>query len=137
MKNNVTETTFAATDTFTKIAGVTTTTEATNSKFTATDNRLTCTAGIERQYLTQVSATVVTSTDTVCSLGIFDSSNGNAILDASTLEFECINGVPITISITDVHKHELNDFVEVHISNLNNTDPVTVTSLNVLVTQLG
>ncbi len=57
MKNNVTETTFAATDTFTKIAGVTTTTEATNSKFTATDNRLTCTAGIERQYLTQVSAT--------------------------------------------------------------------------------
>ena len=137
MKNNVTETTFTTTDTFTKIVGVTTTTGATNSKFVATDNRLTCTAGIERQYLTQVSATVVTSTDTVCSLGIFDSSNGNAILDASTLEFECVNGVPITISITDVHKHELGEYVEVHISNLNNTDPVTVTSLNVLVTQLG
>lgn len=137
MKNNDTQTSFASTDTYTKIAGVTTTTGATNSKFVATDNRLTCTAGIERRYLTQVSATVVTSTDTVCSLGIYDSSNGNAILDASTLEFECLNGVPITISITDVHKHELNDFVEVHIANLNNTDPVTVTSLNVLVTQLG
>ena len=137
MKNNVTETTFITTDTYTKIAGVTTTTGATNSKFVATDNRLTCTAGIERQYLTQVSATIVTSTDTICSLGIYDSSNGNAILDASTLEFECVNGVPITISITDVHKHSLDEYVEVHISNLNNTDPVTVTSLNVLVTQLG
>jgi hypothetical protein len=137
MKNNVTETTFITTDTYTKIAGVTTTSGATNSKFVATDNRLTCAADIERQYLTQVSATVVTSTDTICSLGIYDSSNGNEILDASTLEFECVNGVPITISITDVHKHSLNEYVEVHIANLNNTDPVTVTQLNVLVTQLG
>jgi len=137
MKDNVTETTFAATDTYTKIAGVTTTADATNSKFTHSDNRLTCSAGIERQYLTQVSATVVTSTDTVCSIGIYDSSNGNAILDASTIEFECVNGVPIIVHITDVHKHILNDYIEVHISNLNNTDPVTVTQLNVLVTQLG
>jgi hypothetical protein len=137
MKNNNTQTSFASTDTYTKIAGVTTTAGATNSKFIHTNNRLTCIAGIEREYLTQVSATVVTSTDTICSLGIYDSSNGNEILEASTLEFECVNGVPITISITDVHKHELNEYVEVYISNLNNTDPVTVTQLNVLVTQLG
>jgi len=137
MKNNNTQTSFASTDTYTKIAGITTTTNATNSKFIHSDNRLTCSAGIEREYLTQVSATVVTSTDTICSLGIYDSSNGNQILEASTLEFECINGVPITVHITDVHKHNLNDYVEVHISNLNNTDPVTVTQLNVLVTQLG
>jgi hypothetical protein len=137
MKNNTEETTFTGIGTYSKIAGVTTTTSATNSKFIHSDNRLTCSAGIERQYLTQVSATVVTSTDTVCSLGIYDSSNGNQILDASTLEFECINGVPITVHITDVHKHILNDYIEVHISNLNNTDPVTVTQLNVLATQLG
>jgi hypothetical protein len=137
MKNNATETTFASTDTYVKVAGVTTTTGATNSKFSHTDNRLTCFAGVEREYLTQVSATIVTSTDTICSLAIYDSSTVGGILQASTTEFECINGVPITVHITDVHKHSFNEYVEVHISNLNNTDPVTVTQLNVLVTQMG
>jgi hypothetical protein len=137
MKNNVTETTFDSTDTYVKIAGVTTTTGATNSKFVHTDNRLTCIAGVEREYLTQVSATIITSTDTICSLAIYDSSTVGGILQASTLEFECINGVPITVHITDVHKHVLSEYVEVHISNLNNTDPITVSQLNVLVTQLG
>ena len=137
MKNNTTQTTFDSTDTYVKVVGVTTTTGATNSKFMATDNRLTCTAGIERQYLTQVSATVLSDTSTTCSIAIFDSSNGNEILEASTLDFEVLAGTPTVVHITDVHKHILNDYVEVHISNLEVTDPVTVTSLNVLVTQLG
>jgi hypothetical protein len=136
MKNNAVQTSFASTDTYVKIAGITTITGATNSKFTHTSNRLTCSAGIEREYLTQVSATVVSSTDTVCSLAIYDSSIIGGILQASTLEFECINGVPVTVHITDVHKHSFGEYAEVHISNLNNTDPVTVTSLNVLVTQM-
>ena len=137
MKNNSTQTSFASTETYVKIAGVTTTTGATNSKFVATDNRLTCLAGIEREYLTQVSATVVSSSNTTCSIAIYDSSNNNEILQASTLDFECIGGVPTVVHITDVHTHILNEYVEVHISNLENTDPVTVTALNVLVTQLG
>jgi hypothetical protein len=137
MKNNATQTTFDSTDTYVKVVGVTTTTGATNSKFTHTDNRLTCNAGIEREYLTQVSATVLSDTSTTCSIAIFDSSNGNAILEASTLDFEVLAGTPTVVHITDVHKHILNDYVEVHISNLESTDPVTVTSLNVLVTQLG
>jgi hypothetical protein len=137
MKNNSTQTSFASTNTYTKISGITTTTNATNSKFTATDNRLTCNAGIERQYLTQVSATIVASVSTNCSLAIFDSSDGNGILEASTLEVETLAGVPVVVHITDVHKHSLNDYLEIHISNIEDTDPVTVTSLNVLVTQLG
>jgi hypothetical protein len=137
MKNNSTETSFASADTYTKIVGITTTLGSTNSKFIATDNRLTCNAGIERQYLTQVSATVVASVSTNCSLAIFDSSDGDGILQASTLEVETLAGVPIVVHITDVHKHILNDYLEVHISNIEGTDPVTVTSLNVLATQLG
>jgi hypothetical protein len=136
MKNNNVQTSFASTDTYVKIAGVTTTAGATNSKFIHSDNRLTCDAGVEREYLTQVSATIISSTDTICSLGIFDSSNGNDILEASTQEFECVNGVPITVHITDVHKHNLGEYVEIHISNLQDTNPITVSSLNVLVTQL-
>ena len=137
MKNNDTQTSFASTDTYTKIVGVTTTASATNSKFVATDNRLTCTAGIEREYLTQVSASVLSTTGTTCSIAIYDSSNGNQILEASELKFDCLLGIQSVVHITDVHKHILNDYIEVHISNLQNTDPVTVTSLNVLVTQLG
>lgn len=137
MKNNATQTTFTGIGTYVKIAGVTTTTNATNSKFFATDNRLTCTAGIERQYLTQVSATVIVDTNTTCSIAIYDSSNGNDILEASALDFECLAGVQSIVHITDVHKHNLNDYVEIHIANLENTEPVTVTHLNVLITQLG
>jgi len=137
MRDNATQTTFTGIGTYVKIAGVTTTSDATNSKFAATDNRLTCLAGIERQYLTQVSATIVASTNTTCSIAIYDSSNGNAILEASTLEFECLAGAQSIVHITDVHKHILNDYIEIHIANLENTDPVTVTQLNVLATQLG
>ncbi len=137
MRENNVQTSFASTDTYVKIAGVTTTTNATNSKFIHSDNRLTCTAGIERQYLTQVSATVVASESTDCKIAIYDSSNGNAILEASELKFEAIQNVPTIVHITDVHKHSLGDYVEVHIANLQGTDVVTVTDLNVLVTQLG
>lgn len=137
MKNNATQTSFASTDTYVKVAGVTTTTGATNSKFTTTDNRLTCQAGVQREYLTQVSATIVATVGTTCSIGIYDSSNGNGILEASTLEFEAIANNPVTVHITDVHTHIVGDYIEVHISNLETTDPVTITQMNVLVTQLG
>jgi hypothetical protein len=136
MKNNNVQTSFASTDTYVKIAGVTTTTGATNSKFIHSDNRLTCNAGVEREYLTQVSATVLSDTSTTCNIAIFDSSNGNEILEASTLEFEVLSGTPTVVHITDVHKHILNDYIEIHISNLQDTNPITVSSLNVLVTQL-
>jgi hypothetical protein len=137
MKNNAVETTFPATDTYVKIAGITTTTGATNSKFIHSDNRLTCNAGIEREYLTQVSATISANTSTTCRLAIYDSSTVGGILEASTLDFEVLSGVQVTVHITDVHKHSFGEYVEVHISNLENTDPVTVTALNVLCTQMG
>ena len=137
MKNNSTQTSFASTDTYVKIAGVTTTTGATNSKFIPTDNRLTCTAGIERDYLAQVSATVVPTTNTTLKIAVYDSSVVGGILEASEYEFEATAGDPKTVHITDLHKHSNGEYVEVHIANLLDTDPVTVTHLNVLTTQIG
>ena len=136
-KNNATQTSFASTDTYTKIAGVTTTAGATNSKFIHTDNRLTCTAGIERQYLTQVSLTFIPSAYTNCKFAIYDSSNGGQYLMTSEFSIEGTQGDTRSVTLTDVHKHSLGDYVEVHISNLEDTNPITVTQLNVLVTQLG
>ena len=137
MKNNNTQTSFASTDTYTKIAGVTTTAGATNSKFTHTDNRLTCIAGIEREYLTQVSLTFIPSAYTNCKFAIYDSSNGGQYLMTSEFTIEGTQGDTRSVTLTDVHKHSLGDYVEVHISNLEDTNPITVTQLNVLVTQLG
>jgi hypothetical protein len=137
MRGNNVQTSFASTDTYTKIAGITTTADARNSKFTHTDNRLTCIAGVEREYLTQVSLTLVPSAYTNCKVAIFDSSNGNAILTASELQFEATQGDAKTVHFTDVHKHISGDYIEIHISNLEDTNPITVTDLNVLVTQLG
>jgi hypothetical protein len=49
MKDNVGITTFTASNIWTKIVGVTTSAGVINSKFTATDNRLTCNAAIDRK----------------------------------------------------------------------------------------
>jgi hypothetical protein len=137
MKDNATQTSFASTDTYTKIAGITTTAGARNSKFTHTDNRLTCIAGVEREYLTQVTLTLVPSEYTNFKVAIYDSSNGGEYLTASEVTMEGTQGDTRSVTLTDVHKHNLNDYVEIHISNLEDTNPITVTDLNVLVTQLG
>lgn len=137
MRGNNVQTSFASTNTYTKIVGITTTANARNSKFTHTDNRLTCVAGVEREYLTQVSVTFVPSAYTNCKLAIYDSSNGGEYLIASEVQLEGTQGDTRTVHFTDVHKHALGDYVEIHISNLEDTNPITVTDLNVLVTQLG
>jgi hypothetical protein len=55
----------------------------------------------------------------------------------SEFTIEGTQGDTRSVTLTDVHKHSLNDYVEVHISNLEDTNPITVTQLSVLVTQLG
>lgn len=137
MKDNIYETTFPLPNYYVKVAGITTTDGATISKFYHEDNRLTSFSGIEREYITQVTATVVASQSTDCSLAIYDSSGIGGILQASALKFEAIQNVPTTVHITDVHRHSLGEYIEVHISNEQGVDPVTVTALNVLVTQMG
>jgi hypothetical protein len=137
MRDNNVQTSFASTNTYTKIAGITTTAGARNSKFTHTDNRLTCIAGIEREFLTQVSLTFIPSAYTNCKFAIYDSSNASPILEASEVTVEGTQGDTRTVHFTDVHKHVLGDYVEIHVSNLEDTNPITVVDLNVLVTQLG
>jgi hypothetical protein len=137
MRGNDVQTSFASTNTYTKIAGITTTAGTRNSKFTHTDNRLTCQAGVEREFLTQVSVTFIPSAYTNCKLAIYDSSTGVGILTASEIKIEGTQGDPRTVHFTDVHKHSLGEYLEIHISNLEDTNPITVVDLNVLVTQLG
>lgn len=140
MKNNIGLTTFTSTNTYEKIVGVTTTAGATNSKFVSTnDNRTIYVGRIERQFLSQVSAIVSVDSvlDTTCSIAIYDSTNGGEHLIASELTFNVPAESSVPVSISDVHKHNYGDYMEVHISNLENTDSVIVSSLNVLITQLG
>jgi hypothetical protein len=137
MNDNADATTFATSDTFVKIVGVTTTTGATNSKFVSTNNRLTCVAAVERRYLTQVSATILSGGSGTYKLGIYDSTDGGSILPASQLTFDGVGGSAVSVSISDVHKHISGDYVEVYIANVSSTDSIVVTDLNVLVTQLG
>ena len=137
MRGNDVQTSFASTNTYTKIAGITTTAGARNSKFSHTDNRLTCEAGVEREFLTQVSLTFIPSAYTNCKLAIYDSSSGVGILTASEVTIEGTQGDTRTVHFTDVHKHSLGEYLEIHISNLEDTNPITVVDLNVLVTQLG
>ncbi len=137
MKGNSTQTAFASSNTYTKIVGITTTTGATNSKFTATDNRLTCEALVAREYLTQVSLTITSETGGDFSIGIYDSSI-DGVLQPSEQFISLNANTPVIVNLTDVHRQtEFGDYQEVHISNLSDTNPVTVTDLSFLITQVG
>lgn len=135
MNDNEEETTFLEQNTYTKISGITSSYLATNVKFVPSINRLTCNSGIERQYLSQVSLTIIATNNTTCSVAIFDSTN-NSILLPSSVKVETPASTPVNIYLNDVHRHRPGDYLEIYIANNENTSPVIVSSLNVLVTQL-
>ena len=139
MKDNTTPTTISSSGTWYKVAGITTTigVEEGNSKFIASDNRLTCDAAIERKY--SIIATVsFYSTDGNYSQGkfaLYDSSVGIVTFTQVTHPVSTAENFHVTMS----HVAELTqgDYIEVHFKNDDDTSNVIVSDLTLLITQLG
>lgn len=149
MSNNSTVTSVGvgSTDTWTKIAGITTTDGSINSKFTATDNRLTYDVSIDRKFLSQ--ATVTFTQDTPASgpfvdfdveVGLFDYDAsvgiGTILKSSATLVKNTTFGQYYTVHLTDIHDHEQNDYLEVYIRNKGTDTGILVTDMSLLVTSI-
>ena len=139
MKSNSTPTGVGSTGVWYKVAGITTTAgvEEGNSKFIASDNRLTCDAVIERKY-TVIATVSFTSTEGNYNLGkfaLYDSNVGISTFTVITHPVSSTENAHVTL--TDIVELNQGDYVEVHFRNDEDTSNVVVTDLSMIITQLG
>jgi len=135
MQANATATTVSATNTFYKIAG-TTTASSDNSKFSHSDNRLTCDAVISRKYLIQAHLSFTSGATNVCEFGFYDSVLATVRTPSKTKSTANASGKAENISFACVVTMGLNDYIEIHGANTSATNDITVDQLNFIITEI-
>ncbi len=145
MRNNsqVTEIGVGNTNVWTKIAGVTTTTGATNSKFIASNNRLTYNVAIDRRMLSQATVTFTIDRlgiDADVEFGILDytasTGIGTILQSSTTISKLSVHGTYYTVHLTDIHDHNQNDYVELYVRNKSDDGDILVTDMSLLLTSI-
>ena len=137
MKDNVGLTTFVASNTWTKIVGVTTTLGVTNSKFTATDNRLTCNSVIDRKYSIQATISFQQGANPIAVKFGFYISDGTSGIKTSSTFNHLATGDISHVSLNDIVELNSGDYVELHAMNTDNDEPLSVVDVNFIISQLG
>jgi hypothetical protein len=135
MQDNATLTTISISNTFYKVAG-TTTASADNQKYTATDNRLTNNATIERKYLISCSLSFTSGNNKVCEFGFYDSKLSTVRTPSRTKSTSNGSGRAENISFSCVVNHSENDYLEIWCSNTTDTANITVTDMNFVITEI-
>lgn len=138
MCDNETITTIPNTTDFIKISGDTLASEQ-NVKYTMTSNRLTNQAVIQRKYLVQAHLSFNSTNGNICEFGLYDSTlsgDTGGICTASTTKATAnAAGRAENVSSVCVINHSIDDYVEVHCRNTTSTNDITVTDMNVIITE--
>lgn len=129
MTNNATITPIAVSGTAYKILG-TTTANAINQKFTHTDNRLTYTGGLDRNF--QVSATVSFTSGNNKVIGLYINKNGTVVPSSEMYATTSGSGRAESIHVQTVLDLTANDYIELWIENDTDTTDITVEFLNLI-----
>jgi hypothetical protein len=127
MLNNATVTTITSAGVPVKIEG-TSTANAINQKFSHSDNRLTYTGGLTRNF--QVSATASFTSGNNRLIGLYVAKNGVVIADSEMYATTSGSGRAEAIHVQTIFEMDENDYVELWIENDSNTDNITVEFLN-------
>jgi hypothetical protein len=135
MQANATATTVSVQSTFYKIAG-TTTASADNSKFSHSNNRLTCDAVISRRYLIQANLSFTAGNNNVCEFGFYDSRLAAVRTPSKTKSTASGAGRAENVSFFCVVTLELNDYIECHCANTSAATNITVDQLNFVITEI-
>ena len=135
MQGNATATIVASSSTFYKAAGVTTA-SADNQKYTETDNRLTNNATIERKYLISCSLSFNSGNNNVCEFGFYDSKLAAVRTPSRTKSTANSAGRAESVSFNCVVQHSSGDYIEIHCANNTGTNNITVTDMNVVITEI-
>lgn len=147
MKDNSEVTTIGVgnTNVWTKISGMTTTTGSINSKFTASQNRLTYDVAIDRRFLSQATITFTLDRpgiDADVEFGILDYNSspgpgiGTILQSSTTISKQCVHGTYYTVHLTDIHDHNQNDYIELHVRNKSDDGDILVSDMSLLVTSI-
>ena len=148
MKENVEVTSFTSANSWSKIVGVTTTDGSINSNFTATNNRLTYTATIDKVFLSQAKVTFTQGippqgpfVDYDVEVGIYDydsiSGIGTVLKSSLTRIKDTTYGKFYTVYLSDMHTHSQNDYVELYIRNKGTDTGIIVTDMSLLLTPIS
>ena len=136
MQDNAVATSIASTDTWTKVAGITTDTGEI-SKFTASDNRLTCGAAIEREYNIQCTISFRCEATNNVKFGVYDGKLGG-VRTASQIKHSSSTGELHHVTLVDlVSEFAFGNYIEIYCKNLDSTTPITVEYMNLLIYQIG
>lgn len=135
MQGNATATTVGATNTFYKVAG-TTTASADNSKFSHSNNRLTCDAVISRKYLIQATLDFTSGNNNVCEFGFYDSQLAGIRTPSRTKATANSGGRAENITFFCVVSMSSGDYLEVHCANTSAVTNITVENLNFIITEI-
>lgn len=135
MVANATPTVIAFASTFTKVLG-TTTPSPDNSKFTHSDNKLTCGAVISRKYLIQATVAFTSGSSNVCEFAFYSSKTASINTPSRTISTANAAGRAENISILCVLELTIGDFIEVHCANNTGANNITVENLNFLITEI-
>ncbi len=136
MQDNVTQTSIASTDTWTKVAGITTS-SGEIAKFIASDNRLTCNAAIEREYSVTCTLSFRCEAPNNVKFGFYDSLLVE-MREASQIKHTSSVGELHHVSLSDlISQFPRGEYVEVHCKNLDSTTPITVEYMNLIVHEVA
>lgn len=129
MTNNATITPIAVSGTAYKIEG-TTTENAINQKFTHTNNRLTYTGGLDRNF--QISATVSFTSGNNKVIGLYINKNGSLVNSSEMYATTSGSGRAESIHVQTVLELTANDYIELWVENDTDTTDITVEFLNLI-----
>ena len=135
MQSNATATVISAPSTFEKVLG-TTTASPDNSKFSHSNNRLTCDAVISRKYLIQATLSFTSGNNNICEFGFYDSQILGIRTPSRTISTANAAGRAENITLICVVEMSSGDFLEVHAANNTGANNITVSSLNFVVTEI-
>ncbi len=140
MRNNATVNNILVAGTFYKING-TTTSNALNSKFTHSNNRLTYTGSLTRNFKIDFITTVSAGNnhDIRIRLAKFDFINNTLtrLLDSEMSEDTSGTGRASNIKGQGILSLKTNDYIEIHVTNNSATGNITVEQLNVSITEVS
>jgi hypothetical protein len=136
MHDNITQTSIASTDTWTKVAGITTSSGEV-AKIVVSDNRLTCDAAIEREYNVTCTLSFRCEASNNVKFGFYDSLLGQ-VRTASTIKHTSSVGELHHVTIVDlISQFPRGEYVEVHCKNLDSTSPIIVEYMNMIIHEVA
>jgi hypothetical protein len=135
MQDNTVATTISNTTDFVKVAGVTTA-SVDNAKYTVTDNKLTNNAVIQRKYLVTCTLSFSSGNNNICQFGFYDSKLGAVREPSKTKATANSAGRAENITMNCVVNHSNTNEIEIHVRNTSSTSNVTVSDMNVVITEI-